>query len=352
MSRLKPLKNKVKYLIEQLYCVDIRRPLPKGITYKELIPAGEDDQIATGLLTIQNGRYIYQEKPHRTFIGHSGRALTGNGRPIIDSHILSIPDRVKWYGDLTTKQFTRLKATRPRQLEGTTLLLTTLQRSNEFFHFIFDAMVNCALITEKEGGFDAYDFIVMPTFQDKAWKLYFRNKFNIPDDKIITLYDHDLLQCERLVLPVRPYGAEYIPSWVGPYAKKYLALDEPARPDYPKKLYISRADADRRQVVNEDEFTPELIQQGFCVMTLADKSIEEQQRLFRNAEIVMGPHGAGFAHIINMSPGTTLTELSPWQKIKPCFQRLCKHLNIQHKHKHCTPTGQKANMVASFINKS
>ena len=337
------LKNFLKNNFESIYCINIRKELPYGMEYSELIPAGSDEAIGTGLLSIENGRYVYREELHRSYVSHSGRVTDSKGRPLIDTCILDMPDRLKWYGDLTTKKLLQTKFRQPRDLEGSTLLLSTLQRSNEFFHFIFDAIINCGLIAETKKGFEQFDTIILPAV-DNEWKKYFLAQFDIPEEKISTLYDYDSIKCETLVVPVRVYGANYIPAWVGCYAKKYLSIKEDVNGSSPKKLYISRSDADRRGVVNEEEIVERVKELGFSITTLTDMPIEEQQRLFRNADIVIGPHGAGFSHIFNMEPGKTVVEFSPWEQVKPCFLRLCAQLGLQHYHFKGCPAGEGANM--------
>jgi hypothetical protein len=65
-----------------------------------------------------------------------------------------------------------------------------------------------------------------------------------------------------------------------------------------KRLYISRGDADRRRITNEADLTAALQARGFISVQLAKIPVEEQVGLFRNAEIVVGPHGMGLTHIV------------------------------------------------------
>ncbi|MBT3070621.1 glycosyltransferase family 61 protein [Rhodomicrobium sp. Az07] len=84
-----------------------------------------------------------------------------------------------------------------------------------------------------------------------------------------------------------------------------------ARPDDPKRLYISRNDARLRRVLNEDDLLPVLKSFGFERVLLGKLPIERQVALFRNAEAVVAPHGAGLAHIAWAKPGAKVRELFP-----------------------------------------
>ena len=71
----------------------------------------------------------------------------------------------------------------------------------------------------------------------------------------------------------------------------------PGTPTEARQLYISRGDAERRRIVNEAELIAALEGRGFVTAQLAKIPIEEQVGLFRNAEIVVAPHGMGLTHI-------------------------------------------------------
>ena len=95
-----------------------------------------------------------------------------------------------------------------------------------------------------------------------------------------------------------------------------------------RRLYISREDAGSRRIINEAALVKELVPYGFEVVTLSGMSFADQCRLFSEAEIVVGPHGAGFANAVFAQPGTTLIELFSPSHIYPCFWALanaCGH---------------------------
>ena len=78
-----------------------------------------------------------------------------------------------------------------------------------------------------------------------------------------------------------------------------------------KRIYVSRDDARLRRVLNEKSFMPKLESRGFQRAILAESPIAKQVALFRQAEIVVAPHGAGLAHIAWCKPGTKIIEFFP-----------------------------------------
>ena len=63
--------------------------------------------------------------------------------------------------------------------------------------------------------------------------------------------------------------------------------------------------------MNEKSFMPKLESLGFQRAVLGELPIARQVALFKNAEIVVAPHGAGLAHIAWCKPGTKIIEFFP-----------------------------------------
>lgn len=101
----------------------------------------------------------------------------------------------------------------------------------------------------------------------------------------------------------------------------------PASTDHPDRIYISRENlGDRgRYVTNRKELKRVLDEFGVTICTPETRSVAEQIRLFENAELIMGPHGAGLINMI-FSEHTTVVELLG--KPYPMYQhlsQLCGH---------------------------
>src|SRR5262249_28979662 len=84
-----------------------------------------------------------------------------------------------------------------------------------------------------------------------------------------------------------------------------------ARENLPRRIYISRNDAHLRRVLNEKELLPHLQAAGFERFVLKGMPIAKQVQLFRRAEAVLAPHGAGLAHITWCRANTKVIEFFP-----------------------------------------
>lgn len=73
-----------------------------------------------------------------------------------------------------------------------------------------------------------------------------------------------------------------------------------------RKIYISRADATRRKVLNDEDLTEMLMGHGFEVFTGDRISLKQQIELFSECGIIIGIHGAGLSNCLFMPPGTVV----------------------------------------------
>lgn len=99
-------------------------------------------------------------------------------------------------------------------------------------------------------------------------------------------------------------------------------------------VYVSRANAIERQVLNENEVMDVLSEFGFSRYLLENRSLAENARLFAEADVVVGPHGAGLTDII-FAGDCTLLELFG-EKIKEPYELLAETLGIEYEPMYCT----------------
>ncbi|WP_158545212.1 glycosyltransferase family 61 protein [Bremerella cremea] len=90
-----------------------------------------------------------------------------------------------------------------------------------------------------------------------------------------------------------------------------------------KRIYISRAKAGWRKVLNEDQVMAMLARHGFQRYFLEDLNVREQIQLFQQAEMIVGPHGAGLANIVFTPPGAKVIEIGTVYRPFGYFHRLC-----------------------------
>lgn len=97
-----------------------------------------------------------------------------------------------------------------------------------------------------------------------------------------------------------------------------------------KRIYVSRADAKIRFVVNEQEVLDILSDFGFETVTMSQYPLEKQIEIFQQAEIVVGSHGAAFSHVAFMEPGATFIEFFESGHINQCYYRIASLKNLKY----------------------
>ncbi|CAH0180183.1 DUF563 domain-containing protein [Roseomonas sp. CECT 9278] len=89
-----------------------------------------------------------------------------------------------------------------------------------------------------------------------------------------------------------------------------------------KRAYISRNDAPMRKIANENYVMNLLEKLDFQNIRLDGMSVPQQIRLFCDAEIIIGPHGAGLSNIIFSDKKSSLIEILGVQRVWPTHRVL------------------------------
>jgi hypothetical protein len=134
--------------------------------------------------------------------------------------------------------------------------------------------------------------------------------------------DRETLVVEKLVLPWTVCGAaDYHPCVRDFFRRVSSGIAGSARA-LPRHIYIDRRGAALRPLLNEDEVVDALRPFGFVPIRPETLSMEDQLRLFRHADAIVAPHGAGLANLGFCKPGTVILELFMDAYVNWCFRRL------------------------------
>lgn len=103
-----------------------------------------------------------------------------------------------------------------------------------------------------------------------------------------------------------------------------------ANPACDGRVFISRARASRRRLLNEEEVWPLLRQAGFERVCLEALSFAEQVALMRRTAVLVAPHGAGLTNMLFCPPGAHIVEIADLSFPNPNFYALASALNHQY----------------------
>jgi capsular polysaccharide biosynthesis protein len=78
-----------------------------------------------------------------------------------------------------------------------------------------------------------------------------------------------------------------------------------------RRLYISRQDATRRRLLNEDDIENYLHKLGFETVLPGELSLKDQLLLFNEAEVICGTSGSGMTNHVFAPPQASVIEMQP-----------------------------------------
>jgi capsular polysaccharide biosynthesis protein len=191
-----------------------------------------------------------------------------------------------------------------------------------FYHWIYEVLLRLHLV--EKGGYGQEKIFVEATlpFQKESLEL-----MGISSDRIIPAHTYSGVKTPHLIIPSiseipTPWGCQYLREKIIPKLSKRPSL----------RLYISREDASRRRILNEEEVFGMLKQVGFMKVELSRLTFKEQAELFLAAEAVVGPHGAGFSHLVFCHPRTPILEIFAPAYCNVCYWHVSEQAGLTY---HC-----------------
>ncbi len=174
---------------------------------------------------------------------------------------------------------------------------------------------------------------------------------------ILSCEQHDLITAPLILaasIP-RPFGHPH-PHAVAWLRETFLSIPS-SRTSSPRKLLINRQNARTRRIANIDQLRRFAGRNGFTEVTLESMSFAEQVRLFRHAEFILAPHGAGLTNLVWCDRGTRVIELLSDLSVQPanqetCFWALGNGLNLPYAVLECTasPNGLEPGSLDLSVN--
>lgn len=192
------------------------------------------------------------------------------------------------------------------------------QWSTNFFHWMLDTLPRLALVDAP-----ADTPIVIPDAHGAiAESLALAG---IAPERLVR-FDGTHLSFDELHFPSLVGGTGNPPRWALEWLRDTLA---PAPTATPRRLYVSRADATWRRVVDEPAVEALLAQRGFETVLPGELRLADQLRLFSEAEAIVGPHGAGLVNLF-AARDATLVELMPDTWVNGCYYAMAGALDLPY----------------------
>lgn len=128
-----------------------------------------------------------------------------------------------------------------------------------------------------------------------------------------------------------PWGMNFIPERFQ-FLKNQLMTS--VTPSKRKRFYISRKNEKTRHILNENELEPIFNQHEIEIIEAQNLTLKAQIELFSQAEIIIGPHGAGLTNLLWMQK-PKIVEIRPLGFENDCFKHLAlvngaKEISVQY----------------------
>jgi capsular polysaccharide biosynthesis protein len=209
---------------------------------------------------------------------------------------------------------------RAEQFDEPVAVLATRGTGN-YGHFLFDVMPRLDLLREAD-LIDAGTRYFVPA--GTAWQREILAAWGVPPDRVLDPVEHPHV-VGRLLVTSLPDDQLRMPQWVADAARLRLLPGDAVKPH--RKLYVGRhGGRHSRLLLNETQLLELLAEHGFEDVRPELHGVAEQARMFAEAEIVVGVHGAALSNLVFCSPGARVLELLPADFVDPAIWAITAEL--------------------------
>ena len=215
------------------------------------------------------------------------------------------------------------------EVNGTVAVLAT-EGANLYYHWLFQLLPRYELI--KRAGIDlsGIDHYYVNSHKSR-FQLETLALLGIEPSKIIDGDQVPHLRARELVVPSVPLGGGCFRPWMTEFLRDSFIPKNgrDARPSG-RRLYISRARAGYRRVLNEEEVVRLLHRHQFEVAEMEGLSVQDQAAAMASCEAIVAPHGGGLSNIVFCSPGAKIIEIFSPELVATYFWKLSNQLQLDY----------------------
>ncbi len=212
----------------------------------------------------------------------------------------------------------QLRLGRVDALAGAHVTVLAGSKTNYFHSAIESAARVCMIPGGLLGGVDSLLFPHGAAQQPDMLRL-----LGLPASlRMVPVRDDESFLVERLWFPWSVHGQMSYHPVVRDFFDRMSAGIADSAHDFPRRIYVDRRGAAQRVLENEDEIVRGLRSCGIVAVRPETLSFADQVRLFRKAELIVAPHGAGLTNIGFAKPGCRVLELHMDAYVHWCYRHL------------------------------
>jgi hypothetical protein len=264
------------------------------------------------------------EMPNAIILGSSGFVMTPELEMISQSTAESVAQLTVLLNSLSSAS----TSFPPQPIPGKYVSLVGKYSAANYAHWLMDYLPRLALLDPSQT-----DFKVIVNVAPEAYRLESLELLGVSSDRIFEVKEECL--CFENLLFCHAADKMGVPKAVHLYKMRErlvtAATGTAYHPSPNRRIYISRAKASRR-ISNENELLPILREYGFEVINCEDYKLADQIRIFSEANVVAGAHGAGIFNQIFCNPGATVIEIFNRQRWEHAPRKISSLLKHRHWH--------------------
>jgi tetratricopeptide (TPR) repeat protein len=207
----------------------------------------------------------------------------------------------------------------PLKLEGTVAYLS-VQFGLVYYHWMLDLLPRIAVLWQQ-GLHRNIDYFIVNRHQT-AYEKETLEMFGVPKNQILESLQSPHIKASRLVIPSRIRESVTPARWVIESLRKYFLSDWSESSSASYRIYISRTQAKKRKMINEEIIIDLLKQYEFNIVHFEQMSVREQANCMAAAEVVIAPHGSGLTNLVFCQPGTKVIEILSPSWLNSCYWML------------------------------
>ena len=193
--------------------------------------------------------------------------------------------------------------------------------SHNYYHWCTEILPRLWMLIESGEQVDWYVLDCYATWQRESLAA-----MDIPLEKIIQPHATLHIEADELIVP--SIESRQVMKQMATEIAGRLGVDVTNRNERGRYIFIERVNS--RKLENSNEFFAWRRRYGFEDYQLEKMSLSDQIKLFSEAEIILGAHGAGLTNILYCHPGTQIVELLSQKNNRLCYPALSRMCGLRH----------------------
>jgi hypothetical protein len=214
--------------------------------------------------------------------------------------------------------------------------------SNNFYHWFTEALPKMIYVKNYVEGDGKFFFpFALTDYQLTSLKICNINFYYTTND--VTLFPR-LKVVENLTGSTGYHHRDLLNE-----TSELIKNNFPADRNIKRKVYVTRQNACRRRILNEEQLKPVLTKYGFEIFDFDEIKFEQQVEILMNTSILVAQHGAALTNMIFMQAGSAVVELLPKEVFNDkCYFILAGTMKHHYYYSFCDTDGP-SHITSNFL---